>query len=220
MLEAGSFASLTASAGGTIEVADDGSFTLPASILTVDQTEAAQTAGQFFTQVGFDFHNGTGRFGGPAHPGGRMPLIGKVRLFAKAFPPASLPITKGFSGLVDTVMVSNGVSTARYALVGSGGWRTGVVTQFGSTGSHGATFDRRTHTGTDGRTPMGIGSMNLVIPIAFRRLVDGALQEQDPVTGILSITFTPEPARLALESASVGALAVLGARRLRRRAAE
>jgi len=46
------------------------------------------------------------------------------------------------------------------------------------------------------------------------------LQEQDPVTGILSITFTPEPARLALETASIGALALLGALRLRRRAAE
>jgi hypothetical protein len=38
------------------------------------------------------------------------------------------------------------------------------------------------------------------------------------VTGSLSITFTPEPARIGLEGATVAALVLLGAGRARARA--
>ena len=214
-LDMGSFPSLSAQAAGTLEVADDGSFSLPASLFEVNQTVAAPS--QFFTRASFVFHNGTGAFGGPSHPGGPMPLLGKVRLFAKNsshFPPASLPLTQGFSGGTGTVMVSNGASKATAALEGSGAtWRTGTVRQFGSTAA--STFDTRTNVGTDMRTPMGIGSMSLVIPVSFRRSLDGSFQELEPVSGTVSITFSPEPRRLLLEMGGVGALALLGARRMR-----
>jgi hypothetical protein len=216
----GSFPTVTATAGGTLDVANDGSFTLPAAIFEVVQVKTPpQTPSEVFSKGTFDFHNGTGSFRGPGHPGGPMPLIGKIKLFAKAafgFPAASLPLTQGFSGGTGAVTVMNAMSTATAALEGTGDWRTGTVRQSGYTASL-STLDKRTNVGTDMRTGMGMGSMSLVIPVSFRLSLNKQFQELQPVTGILSIQFTPEPGRLALGAASVAGLALLGTGRMRAR---
>ena len=214
---------VAAIAVGTVEIASDGSFTLPAGVLQVAQTATApQTGLQFFSKARFDFHNGTGMFGGPAHPGGPMPLLGKVQLFAKpalSFPTATLPLTQGFSGGVASTMVSNGASVATLALegTGTGRWRVGMVTQYSSTPSSTFTY---VSTGSDTRTAQGARSLNLVIPVSFRRSLDGAFREQNAVTGILTITFTPEPSQLLLEGGSAAALVLLGATRARARSVQ
>ena len=217
---AGSFPTVTATAGGTLDMADDGSFTLPATVLEVAQVKTSpQTPSQVFSKATFDFHNGTGSFAGPTHPGGPMPLIGKVKLFAKApfaFPPTSLPLTQGFSGGTAVVMASNAMTVATVELKGTGGWRTGTVRQAGST-AYGSIVGPRTNLGTDMRTVMGLGSMSLVIPVSFRLSLNHQFQELQPVTGILSIQFAPEPGHLALGIASVASLALLGAGRMRAR---
>ena len=219
-IDFGALPMLSTAAMGTLDVASDGSFALPAGVLDLVQVaNPPQTPSQAFTKLSFDLHNGTGMFGGPAQAGGPMPLLGKVKLFATAalgFPPATLPISQGFSGGMANAVVSNGTTMATLSLLGTGTgrWRTGQVKQHSSTPF--SVFGTRTNTGTDGRTPMGIGSMNLVIPVAFRRSLDGAFQEQDAVTGFLSITM-PEPGRLGLEAASIAALLLAGAGRVRAR---
>jgi hypothetical protein len=150
-----------------------------------------------------------------------MPLLGKVKLFAKpalAYPPASLTLTRPFSTGTATAMVSNGMTTASLSLYDpyTSGWLVGQVVQSYTTTASGA-FGTRTRTGFDNRTSMGGGSMNLVIPLYLDRYA-GAAFLSAPVTGSLSITFTPEPTQVWLGGASVAALVLLGLRRVPRRA--
>jgi hypothetical protein len=217
-IEAGPFETITTSASGTAPVAPDGSFTLPAGVFHVDQTALAPgTPTGFFTKASFVFHNGTGTFGGPSQPDAVMPLLGKVKLFAKpalAYPPASLTLTHAFTMGTATAKVSNGMTTASLSLYNLGIWRVGRVVQSYTTTS--SAFGTRTRTGFDSRTAMGIGSMNLVIPLYLDRYVGNEFLSA-PVTGSLSIAFTPEPEQVWLGGASFAALVLLGLGRLPRR---
>ena len=227
-IELANLAPVSASASGTANVAADGSFTLPASVFQVDRTATGPTtAKQIFTKASFAFHNGAGMFGGPTQPGGPMPLLGKVKLFAKpAFnlPPATLTLTKAFSSGTATAMVSNGMTAATlslYPISATARWLASTVIQSYTTNTSAPAFGTRTRTGFDDRTSMGVGAMNLVVPVYLDRLSGGTLQLSAPVTGSLSITFTPEPTRMALEVASAAALWLLGLSRARvRRARE
>jgi hypothetical protein len=222
-IEAVGFQTITTSASGTVEVAADGSFALPAGVLDVDQVVTAPgTPTQFFTKASFVFHNGTGAFRGPAQPGGPMPLLGKLKLFAKAalgYPPVTLTLTRAFGTSTAFASVTNGMTPASFSLYqyppGNGDWRVGQVVQSYTTTSR--AYGTRTNTGFDDRTAMGVGSMNLVIPVYLDRFVGSQFQLSAPVTGLLAITFTPEPTRTSLQVASVAALVLLSRRRLRRR---
>ena len=232
-IEAASFAPVMALASATAEVAADGSFTLPAAVFNVDQTAMApHTTTQFFTKASFVFHNGTGMFGGPAQPGGPMPLLGKLKLFAKAslgFPPATLTLTRGFAMATShatmtfaSAMVSNGMTPATLSLYPAqlvGSWLASKVVQSytAPSGTKTITFGTRTRTGFDHRTSMGVGALNLVIPVYLDRKLNGQFALSAPVTGSLSITFTPEPARIGVEGATVAALVLLGRSRARAR---
>ena len=225
-IELANLAPVTASASGTADVAADGSFTLPASVFQVDRTATGPTtAKQIFTKASFAFHNGAGAFGGPMQPGGPMPLLGKVKLFAKPalnYPPATLTLTKAFSSGTAMAMVSNGMTALTLSLYPSSAtarWLASTVIQNYTTGTSAAPFGTRTRTGYDDRTSMGVGAMNLVVPVYLDRLSGGTLQLSAPVTGSLSITFTPEPTRTALEAACTAALLLLGLSRARLRRA-
>jgi len=221
-IELANLAPVTASASGTADVAADGSFTLPASVFQVDRTATGPTmTRQIFTKASFAFHNGAGAFGGPTPPGGPMPLLGKVKLFAKpalGYPPATLTLTKGFSTGTAMAMVTNGMTAltlSLYPISPTARWLASTVIQSYTTGTTALPFGTRTRTGYDDRTSMGVGAMNLVVPVYLDRLAGGTLQLSAPVTGSLSITFTPEPAPTALEVASGAALLLLGLRRAR-----
>lgn len=225
-IEAVAFAPVVSSATGSVAVASDGSFTLPASIFDVDATvTGATTARQVLTKGIWVFHNGPGMFGGPALPGGPMPLLGKVKLFAKpalAFPPATLTLTKGFSTGTGTAMVSNGMTVETLSLFPSavlGSWLASKVVQSSTapSGTKRIVIGKRTRTGFDHRTSMGVGAMNLVIPVYLDRKVNQQFVLSAPVTGSLSITFTPEPARMGLEGATAATLVWLGLSRTRAR---
>jgi hypothetical protein len=227
-LQFASLQTITASASGTAEVASDNSFTLPASIFVVNQTAMAEPSPptQVYTKASFAFHNGAGMFGGTKMAGGTMPLIGKVKLFSKgspAFPPATLMLDKAFTVGTETARVTSGASTLTLSMyqypatpskVATVGWRIGKVVQSFSTTS--ATFGMRTHTGVNNRTAHGAGALNLVIPVYLNRYVSRSFALSAPVTGLLSITFTPEPGALWLQATSIAALALLGVGRLRR----
>ncbi|HTY17814.1 MAG TPA: hypothetical protein VMH82_08810 [Myxococcota bacterium] len=226
-LQFASLQTITASASGTVDVASDGSFTLPASLFVVDQTAMAEPSPptQVYTKASFAFHNGTGMFGGTKMAGGTMPLLGKVKLFSKgspAFPPATLMLTKAFTVGTETANVTSGASTLTLSMyqypvtgptVATVGWRIGKVVQSFSTTS--SNFGTRTHTGVNSRTAHGAGSLNLVIPVYLNRYVNTSFALSAPVTGLLSITFTPEPGALWLQGTSIAALALLGVGRLR-----
>jgi PEP-CTERM motif-containing protein len=71
-------------------------------------------------------------------------------------------------------------------------------------------------TGSDTRTPGGLGQLTLVSPIRIRTNLPGS----DPllvVFGMLTLNFVPEPATLVLLGAGAAALGFLGRGRLHRR---
>ncbi len=217
----GSITPFTIEANGQIDVSPDGSFTFPAGILTTTRTLVPpQTTSEAIASVEFQMTNGEGTFGGPATPGGTMSLNGQAVLHLQpflGFPALSLGISPLGVGGTATVTGSNGSTSLTATLTGAP-WQTGVFQQTGFSSS--GTFSQRTNTGADLRTSGGEGMVTLVVPAYITTRREGVFSDISPITGVLSITFTPEPAPLLAHGAMLVVVGILYQRRVRRRRAE
>jgi len=68
------------------------------------------------------------------------------------------------------------------------------------------------YTGTDSRTPGGLGQVTLVSPTKV--ILHADLSYQEMILGSLSMSFVPEPGTLLLLGPGVACLAFLGRRRM------
>ncbi|MDJ0789821.1 MAG: hypothetical protein QNK05_23740 [Myxococcota bacterium] len=190
-----------ASGSGTADVAPDGGFTIPAGVLRVD---GATTVGQGLT-VQADGSNGAGVFApGGGGFGGALPLDGRLHyqfatLLTTSIP--LLPIGVGGSVSADPIPLP---------IVLSGGpWKTGFT---GFTPPSGTPF--LSGTGVDGRTPLGVGTLSMVSPIAI--VVTGTTGlDQFGVARLTLVFRAPEPTAALL--VATGLLALVAAGRLRSR---
>ena len=165
---------------------------------------------------------------GARHFGGGMGLLGEVSLFRDLYftPPVlgSVPIVTGFGavGITPVIGRSNATtaSTARhvlyyergryrsaaYAVVATGfRWTTGAVYAYDAVGRYASRFSLA---GYDNRTPMGLGTIQLVTPFLAHWAMSPA---PDHLAGVASlrIHFAPEPHAALLLAAGVGLLAAL-----------
>jgi hypothetical protein len=160
--------------------------------------------------------------------GGLMGLLGTVNWYRDLFftPPiaGSVPIVTGFGvvGITAVIGRSNATtaSTARHMLYYERGryrsaaypvvatgfrWTTGKVYAYDSVGRYASRF---TLAGYDNRSPMGLGTIQLVTPFLAHWAMSPA---PDHVAGIASlrIHFAPEPHAALLLAAGIGLLAAL-----------
>jgi hypothetical protein len=160
--------------------------------------------------------------------GGLMGLLGEVSLFRDFYftPPVagSVPIVTGFGvvGITPVIGRSNANTanktrhmlyyergryrSAAYPVVATGfRWTTGKVYAYDSVGRYASQF---TLAGYDNRSPMGLGTIQLVTPFLAHWATSPA---PDHVAGIASlrIHFVPEPHAALLLAAGVGLLAAL-----------
>jgi hypothetical protein len=160
--------------------------------------------------------------------GGLMGLLGEVDLYRDFYftPPVagSIPIVTGFGDVGITPVIgrsnANTASTARHMQyyergrlrsaaypVGATGfrWTTGIAYAYDSVGRYASRF---TLAGYDNRSPMGLGTIQLVTPFLAHWAMSPA---PDHVAGIASlrIHFAPEPHAALLLAAGVGLLAAL-----------
>jgi hypothetical protein len=160
--------------------------------------------------------------------GGLMGLLGTVDWYRDLYftPPVvgSVPIVTGFGVVGITPVIgrsnANTASTARHMQyyergrlrsaaypVGATGfrWTTGTVYAYDSVGRYASQF---TLAGYDNRSPMGLGTIQLVTPFLAHWAMSPA---PDHVAGIASlrIHFAPEPHAALLLAAGVGLLAAL-----------
>jgi hypothetical protein len=208
-------------ASGRISVNPDGSFTFPAGVLATTRTLIPpQTPAEGLASIDFQMVNAVGFFNGPANPGGTMSLNGQAVLNLQpefGFPPLTIGITPLGVGGTSMGTASNGSTQATATLTGTP-WQTGVFQQTGVS-AQGSTFAQRTNTGQDLRTSGGVGVVTLVVPAYITTRADGKFSDRGPISGLLSITFAPEPAQLLGEGAMLVVLLTLGGRRLRQRRA-
>jgi len=162
--------------------------------------------------------------------GGAMGLLGEVSLFRDLYftPPVagSVPIVTGFGavGITAAIGRSNATtaSTARrmlyyergryrsavYAVVATGfRWTTGTAYAYDAVGRYASRF---TLAGYDDRTPLGLGTIQLVTPFLAHWAMSPA---PDHVAGIASlrVRFAPEPRAAILLAAGVCLLVALRA---------
>jgi hypothetical protein len=94
------------------------------------------------------------------------------------------------------------------------GWHAGPATVMGvfpaSMGPTGVSATA-TYTGTDSRTPGGVGQITLVSPAKIRMV--GQLAPDYVLLGRLTLSFVPEPGTLAMLGTGVAGLGALGRRR-------
>jgi hypothetical protein len=168
--------------------------------------------------------------------GGSMGLLGEVSLFRDLFltPPVlgTLPIITGFGAIGITPVIGrfngNVASTLRKALYYERGrtrafaypvaatgfrWTTGTVHAYDAVGRYASRFSLA---GYDNRTPMGLGTIQLVTPFLAHWSLSPA---PDHVAGVASlrIHFAPEPHAVLLLAAGIGLLAALRRRYASRR---
>jgi len=160
--------------------------------------------------------------------GGIMGLLGSVDWYRDLFftPPVagSVPIVTGFGevGIVSAIGRSNANTasvlrrmlyyergryrSAVYPVVATGfRWTTGIAYAYDSVGRYASRF---TLAGYDNRSPMGLGTIQLVTPFLAHWATSPA---PDHVAGIASlrIHFAPEPHAALLLAAGVGLLTAL-----------
>jgi len=168
--------------------------------------------------------SGAGRFGG------LMGLLGGVSMFRDLYfsPPVAgtVPIVTGFGavGITPAIGRSNAttVSTTRrmlyyergryrsavYAVVATGfRWTTGTAYAYDAAGRYASRF---TLAGYDDRTPMGLGTIQLVTPFLAHWAMSPA---PDHVAGIASlrVRFAPEPHAALMLAAGICLLVALRA---------
>ena len=215
----GTVAPFQLQASGQIAVNPDGRFTFPSGVFATTRILVPpQTPSEGVASIDFQMANAEGSFNGPANPGATMSLTGQAILHLQpflGFPPLTIGLSPLGVGGASTVMGSNGSTQVTATLTGAP-WQTGTFQQTGIT-RLGSTFARRTNTGQDLRTQGGEGVVTLVVPVYFTTRREGAFSEKSPVSSVLSITFTPEPARLIGEAVVIGMLLLLGSRQYRRR---
>jgi hypothetical protein len=166
--------------------------------------------------------------GGAKRFGGLMGLLGEVSLFRDLFftPPVvgSVPIVTGFGevGITPVIGRSNANTasvlrrmlyyergryrSAVYPVVATGfRWTTGTVYAYDSVGRYASRF---TLAGYDNRSPMGLGTIQLVTPFLAHWAMSPA---PDHLAGVASLRvhFAPEPHATLLLVAGVGLLAAL-----------
>lgn len=174
------------------------------------QTMFVLTAG--WTQQAFLTTAGAGDFSKPSAPAGlhgKMAVGGIAKRLVSKNPYAAFPLTKGGMtglGLGGTLPAISGKTPA----VKFGTWttRTVVVTNV-IVASPSGKIGNLVAKGSDARTTMGMGTVQLVTPI---RTVSGTPNDRGAIAK-LSLTFAPEPSRGVLLLAGCAALALLGVSR-------
>jgi hypothetical protein len=165
---------------------------------------------------------------GARHFGGLMGLLGDVSLFRDLYltPPVvgSRPIVTGFgaAGITPAIGRSNAITASAtrfmryyergryrnvaYSVVATGfRWTTGAVYAYDSAGRYASHFSLA---GYDNRTPMGLGTIQLVTPFLAHWALSPA---PDHVAGVASlrIHFAPEPHAPLLLAAGLALLVAL-----------
>jgi len=145
-----------------------------------------------------------GGFGGDAGLAGNA----KIGLFGPP-PFAFLTVPLGAFGVEGaTEMASSPLGVAITAI--GGGWTTGSVQVIGTAGPLNGQLLAQA-TGTDTRTPGGLGTIVLVTPTLAKTNVAGS--QNLPLIGTLTLNFVPEPGTLMLLGWGIAGLALLGRRK-------
>jgi hypothetical protein len=220
-LDIGTTSEFRLDASGQIDVGRDGSFMFPAGVFVTTRTLIPlQTPSEAVASINLQLENEAGSFGGPNSPGGVMRLTGQVILNFQGFlglPDLTIGITPlGAAGAQQSSGTASNGSTMLTATLTGTSWLTGTFQQTGVTAS-GSTFARRTNTGIDQRTASGEGIVTLVVPAFVTIREDGSFAEVSPITGVLRITFTPEPAPIIANITMIVVVALLGRARVRER---
>ncbi|MDJ0864841.1 MAG: hypothetical protein QNK03_01955 [Myxococcota bacterium] len=218
---------LFSAAGSGIAEVDTGispaAFTLPESVFEFGTfTTFATSPNEFLSLFAVNLSGSFSRTAGGQFRG-TLPLTG--RLLTTFLAPTSGGLRHVFFTTVDTtggaskqttVILKPTVSPIGDVSIGG----PPITTTFTSTEFGLATFfatlvGGEFRTGTDTRTPGGIGMVRMTVPISFRS--GGRIGNASQSLATLTLEFTPEPTAGLAGGAAALALAALGARRARRR---
>ncbi len=170
------------------------------TLLTFLPIRAANLTGSFAASAAFG-----GGFGGP------MPLQGQavVGLLGGIF---NLVIPLSVAGAAGTQVIVAGTFSLIISVTGMS-WTTGAAQLTGvtTTTANGAVVHTVTRSGSDTRTPSGVGGVRLVSPVRVLTSAAGTL----PAFGVQTLRFVPEPGELLLLGAGCGFLIVAARRRMR-----
>jgi hypothetical protein len=172
------------------------------TVLSSLTIRAANLAGSFAASAGFG-----GGFGGP------MPLQGQA-IVAVLGGLINLVIPLSVAGAAGTQVIAAGTFSLLISVTGMS-WTTGAAQLTGvtTTTANEAVVHTVTRSGSDTRTPSGVGEVRLVSPIRVLTNTVGTL----PGFATQVLRFVPEPGSALMLAAGAMALALIAARRGRRR---